>query len=105
MFLITGSGQSVALLNVESKLPMLIGPATRSPFFRKVTFELGCVQSEPWKTWLFEPPLTPKLIAVVLEASAASVSIEVLPLEPCQFVGQSRLVQPATAQICVLLPT
>ena len=49
MFLITGSGWNDALLNVASKLPMLIGPSTVTPFFTNVIVEDGCVHSEPWK--------------------------------------------------------
>src|SRR6266849_6004944 len=52
MFLITGSGLNVALLNVASNLPMLIGPSTMRPVFTKVIDDDGCVQREPWKIWV-----------------------------------------------------
>src|SRR4051812_18496246 len=80
MFLITGSGLNVALLNVASKLPMLIGPSTVTPFFTNVIFDEGCAQREPWKVWV----LSVNVIEVVFDFSATSVSIEVLPLVPCQ---------------------
>src|SRR6266566_4070987 len=82
MFVIVGSGLMDALLNVESSLPTLIGPLTVTPFFWNVIDELGCVQSEPWKVCA----LFVNVIAVVLAASGAIVSIDVLLLVPCQFV-------------------
>src|SRR6266403_572716 len=83
MFLMTGSGWSVAPLNVAASLPM-------------VSVELGCVQSEPWKVWA----LSWNVIAVALDASEASVSIWLLPLVPCQFERE----QLATAHNEMLLP-
>src|SRR5258705_827722 len=88
MFLITGSGLNCALLNVASKLPMLIGPSTVTPFFTNVIVDDGCVQSEPWKVCA----LSVKVIDVVLAFSATSVSIELLPLAPCQVVKLHGLV-------------
>ena len=80
MFLITGSGISVALLNDASNVPMLIGPSTVTPFYTKVIDAVGCVQSDPWNVCA----LFVKVMAFPLLARATSVSIELLPLEPCQ---------------------
>src|SRR3954451_4029479 len=82
MFLITGSGWIWALLNVESNLPMLIGPWMLTPFFTNVIADEGCVHSEPWKICA----LSWKVTAFAFEASEASVSIWLLPLVPCQLV-------------------
>src|SRR3954463_15988438 len=82
MFLITGSGLNVALLNEASNLPMQIGPSTVTPFFTKVIDDEGCVQSDPWNVWL----LFVNVMDVVFAFSATSVSIELLPLFPCQAV-------------------
>ena len=98
MFLITGSGMSVALLNEESKLPMLIGPSIVTPFFTKVIAAVGCVQSDPWNVWL----LFVKVIALPLVASETSVNIELLPLLPCQ--EPAEVLQGEVAQTVVPLP-
>ena len=71
MFLITGSGLKVALLNVASNLPMLIGPSTVTPFFTNVIDDEGCVQRDPWKIWV----LFVNVIEAVFDASATSVSM------------------------------
>src|SRR5690349_9893100 len=82
MFTMCGSGLNVALLNVTSNFPIVNGPSTVSPFFTKVIEDDGCVHSEPWK-----PSLLPtSVIAVVLDARGAIVSIDLLALVPCQFV-------------------
>src|SRR5689334_16232910 len=81
MFLITGSGMNVALLKLASKLPIDIGPSTVTPFFTKLMPELGCVHIEPWKV----SALFVNWIAVEeLDFSETRVSIELLPLVPCQ---------------------
>src|SRR3954452_22137997 len=98
MFLITGSGISVALLNVASRLPIAIGPSTVTPFFTNVIEELGCVHSEPWKVWL----LFVNGIAVVFGTSETSVSMEWFPLEPCQALAA--VLHGLVAQSIVLLP-
>src|SRR5438067_3533169 len=98
MFLITGSGMKVALLNVASMLPTLIGPSTMSVFFTNATVELGCVHSDPWKVWA----LFWNTIARVLDASETSVSIELLPLLPCQALLD--VLQGEVAQRALLLP-
>src|SRR6266516_3289711 len=97
MFLITGSGLNDALLKVASKLPMLIGPSTVTPFFTNVICEDGCVQSDPWKVW----ELFVNTTEVVRGLRATSVSIELLPLEPCQALKSHGLV--VVAQSCVAL--
>src|SRR6266545_2380386 len=88
MFLITGSGMNTALLKVLSNLPMLIGPSTVTPFLMKVIDDEGWHQSEPWKVWL----LSLKVIPIPFDFNATSVSIELLPLAPCQFVKLHGLV-------------
>ena len=98
MFLITGSGLKVALLNDASNLPMLIGPSTVTPFFTNVIDDEGCVQSEPWKVWL----LFVNVIDVVFDFSETSVSIELLPLDPCH--AFAAVLHGLVAQNVVLLP-
>src|SRR6266568_255487 len=98
MFLITGSGLKTALLNVASKLPTLIGPSTVTPFLTKVIVDEGCDQRDPWKVC----ELLVKTIAVVLAFSATSVSIELLPLVPCQAL--TAVLQGLSAQNTVALP-
>jgi hypothetical protein len=98
MFLITGSGLKVALLNEASNLPTLIGPSIVTPFFTNVIDDDGCVQIDPWKVSL----LFVNVKEVVFDASATSVSIELFPLDPCQaFVA---VLQGLSAQTVVPLP-
>ena len=96
MFLITGSGLNDALLKVASKLPMLIGPSIVTPFFTNVSVDEGCNQSEPWNVCALFVNVTD----VVLFFNATRVSIELLPLEPCQLLKLHGLV----AHRLVLLP-
>src|SRR5437667_7430108 len=100
MFLITGSGLNAALLKVASKLPMLIGPSTVTPFFTNVMCAVGCVQSEPWKVCELSVKVTDAID--VLVERATSVSIELLPLEPCHALKLQGLT--VVAQSCVALP-
>src|SRR3954463_5382454 len=94
MFLITGSGSITVLFKLEEMLPTLIGPWIVVLFEVKLTDELGWVHIEPWNVSLL--PLM--LIATPLAITGAMVSIELLPLDPCQFVK----LQPDTAQRLML---
>src|SRR3954467_13281123 len=81
MFLITGSGSIVALLNVASKLPSAIGPWTSTPFLTNVMPPVGCVHSDPWNFWaLFVNEIDGDDFF-----SVTSVSMSLCPLLPCQF--------------------
>src|SRR3954454_19642045 len=82
MFLITGSGFRCALFALFI-VPTLIGPSIVALLPAIETPALGCVQSDPWKVWLLfgiEKVLPP-------DVSVPSVSIELLPLVPCQAVS------------------
>src|SRR3954452_11923677 len=98
MFLITGSGRNVALLNDASNEPIAIGPWRLTPFFTKLMPDDGCVQKEPW----YVCALFVNWIAVdVLDFSATRVSMSLWPLEPCQLVNTQLVF---AAQMFVPLP-
>src|SRR5579862_718065 len=100
MFLITGKGLSEALFVARLIVPRLIGPSTVAEFPLSRAPELGCVQSEPWKIWLFAPSVT---ALELFETSETSVSIELLPLEPCH--AEAFVLHGDSAQTFVLLLT
>src|SRR3954469_201133 len=97
MFLITGSGFKSMLFWFDI-VPMLIGPSITQLFPRTATVVAGCVHSDPWKIWV----LSFIVNDVPLPLSAASVSIDVLPLDPCQAL--SAVLHGYVAQRVVLLP-
>jgi DNA-binding NarL/FixJ family response regulator len=97
MFLITGSGFRSTLFWLDI-VPMLIGPSITQLLPRIETVVAGCVHSDPWKIWV----LSFIVKDVPLALSAASVSIELLPLVPCQAVNE--VLHGLVAHRVVLLP-
>ena len=102
MFLITGSGLKVALLNVASNLPMLIGPSTMTPFFTKVIEDDGWVQrvDNSLDQWQLSPTAALRSGETVLIAEPTQNALASIAPDPA---GQTAI-RNAGLRSLVLLP-